>query len=145
MAEKGIFFRLARKDEYYAEMVQFVADLRKEGRLIRVLKQGLLLMWDLMNGNTDELLRQFPFVREAICPPLDSSDMDEMKARMARMEKLLQQQAHPMQQDTSLPPPPAGYPSMKHSNTAPAPTIAVTAAAPVSAEVIADNFLAFIQ
>lgn len=113
MARVGfsVFWTKAELDDGWNEIVTF---LRKKKQFSKVVKDGIALVYDLMNGNTDELLRQFPFVREAICPPepKDDSDLDKIADKVAaRLEGKLQHNAAFEIPDSRN----AGFPAMKHA------------------------------
>jgi len=127
-----------------------IDDLRKQRKYQRAVFQGIQLIASLWEGRVDVLLTMFPWVADTICqnvPP--KSDIEDMKAQLARMETLLkQQQSRPIQSDPTLPQPPPGYPAMKPAGYAPniaAPVAVVADAKPASAEEICDNFMAFLQ
>jgi hypothetical protein len=72
-----VFWTMA---EIEAGWLKVVAHLRAKKQFSKVTKDGIALVWDLMNGNIDELLKQFPFVQEAMCqrtppPPADNDDI----------------------------------------------------------------------
>ena len=144
MAEKGIFFRLARKDDYYEEITKFVATLRKEGRLAKVLKNGLTLMWDLMNDRTDVLFSLFPNIKAVICENKNGNDnIISLRHEIEALRRELREQQRQIQQGY-IEPPPANYPQSKPAGYVPnitAPVAVAVAAAPMSASEIADNFL----
>lgn len=142
MTEKGIFFRLARKDDYYEEITEFVESLRKEGRLVKVLKNGLALMWDLMNNKTDVLISLFPWVKDSLCDAGGNDDITSLRLEIAALRKDMHQQQGSGIRDTRD----IGLPAMKGLSSAiAAPVATITAAKVASADEIADAFLSFLQ
>src|SRR5258707_920428 len=88
MAEPAYIFRLSKKDEYREELLHIISELRARGSFSRTMRDGIRLMWDLMNGRTDILVELFPHVRDSLCPPQD----DKLREDIAELKRLIMQQ-----------------------------------------------------
>jgi hypothetical protein len=146
----GFWLDYGKDDELI--VAEAIDELKKQRKYQRAIFQGIQLIASLWEGRVDVLLTMFPWVADVICqgaPPKD--DMDELKARLARMENMLQQQQKQQQRplsDPTLPQSPPGYPAMKPAGYVPniaAPVAVVAEAKVATADEICDNFMAFLQ
>ena len=133
----GFWIDYGKDDELI--VAETIDVLKKQRKFQRAIFQGIQLIASLWDGRVDVLLTMFPWVADVICQNSTSNDdINEMKARLERMERLLQQQSSSSNiPDTRE----YGIPAMKSSkSSAPAPVI--NAAAIPSASAITDNFMA---
>lgn len=141
--EVKMWLYLDKSDE--EKLAGYVAYLKKTRKLAKAIRDGLRLIWSLGEGDTTILFELFPAIEkqlvERFTPP-PTSTPNEMQRQIeiaveAGVQKALVQ----------LPALPAGplvaAPPIKPSIVAPVATI--TAAKPLDAGEIADNFLAFLQ
>lgn len=140
----GFWIDYGKDDELI--VAETINALKKQRKYQRAIFQGIQLIASLWEGRVDVLLTMFPWVADVICQnAAPKGDIDELKERLARMEKLLQQRQI---QQGYIEPPPANYPQSKPAGYTPAippPVAAITTAKAASADEIADNFLAFLQ
>lgn len=86
MNRKRVLFWL-NTDKADEDYIASVIDELKRGRVfMRAIREGLAIVYDLMNGRLDALLHYYPWVADEI---RKMSGGDDDKERLARIEQLL--------------------------------------------------------
>ena len=79
---------LKSQEQEVAERIEVLKDERQFSKAIRI---GILIFDDLRQGNVDELLKQFPWVKDKIIAEYSSEV--SIQTQISRLEDLIQQSA----------------------------------------------------
>jgi len=140
MAKSGYFFRVSQLDPHAEKLNKIIQNLIKQNIFSRVVRDAIRLYADLNEGHTEVLEELFPFVRTHYCNENNSDRMQKYIDEAVRKAMLEQGRALPDTRDHGIP---AAKP-YGHSAIA-APVATITAAKPLDASEIVDNFMAFLQ
>lgn len=127
-------------------VAETVDELKRNRSFSATVRDGIMIVNELRQGRVDLLLRLYPFVKDAILelfpppqpPPTD--DITDLKRMIQQFMEQQQGRGIPDTRDLNLPLFKAiggGLPA--------APVAKVVDAKPMSADEIADNFMAFLQ
>lgn len=144
MARYKIQFWLNSEKEDELNVADTVAELKQRRSFSATVRDGIMIVNELRQGRVDLLLRLYPWVKDTIIdmlPPQQPPPTDEITELKRMIERLIEQggRAIPDSRDNG------GLLMLATPKLPPAPIAVSTKAAPVSADAIADNFLAFIQ
>lgn len=141
MARYKIQFWLNSEKIDELNVADTVAELKQRRSFSAVVRDGIMIVKELREGRVDLLLTLYPWVKDAIAdmlPPPTPPENSNLERQIADLKSIILAQG-------GIGAPPPNYPSMKHSGgVLPAAAVA-KAAAPMDADTIASDFLAFIQ